>query len=194
MNKYEKSVLDLLAYTEGTLGVSQNGYNVTVNYYKIVGWTDDTNIAHGNLNWKQKIGKLKKKTGEYVTLYSTAAGRYQYIYKSWVAINGKNIPMTKVNQDKAAIKSINNRLKQTDLESRSVKLNELEDKEKFFIFLNKIAREWASIPLSKTFIVEGKKVYKGSSYYSSDGVNTAKKTPDILYDVFIKALKIYENK
>lgn len=182
LNRYEKSVLDLIAYAEGTLGVSQNGYDVTVNYFKIVGWTENTNIVHGNLNWIQKVGNIE----------STASGRYQYKYETWVGINNKkNLPMTKKNQDNAAIKSVKNRLKQRDLEKRDVSLGELENKGKFNIFLNKIAREWASIPLTKDFTVDGIKRFSGSSYYASDKTNKSKDSPEVLYDVFLKALSKY---
>jgi len=47
MTKFEKALLDVIAFTEGTLGVSQNGYDVVVGFYRIIGWTEDTSIVHG---------------------------------------------------------------------------------------------------------------------------------------------------
>lgn len=183
MNKYEKAILDLIAYTEGTLGVSQNGYDVLVGYYKINGWENNTDIVHGKDNWAKVFSNGLK---------STAAGRYQFIYKTWVSINGKtNKPMTKDNQDVGAMYLVNKRLKQTDLETRSVSIENLANKDDFDIFLNKIAREWASIPLSKTFVVDGKYKYAGSSYYSSDGVNNSKDSPSELHEIYKEALSLY---
>jgi len=122
---------------------------------------------------------------------STAAGRYQFLGSTWKSVNGGNVPMTKDNQDKAAIKKINQRIRQTDLEGRSVKINQLVDRNKFDIMLNKLAREWASLPLSKTFTVNGVKRFAGSSYYSADGVNKSKHTPARLHEIYLEALNLY---
>jgi len=189
MTKYEKALLDLIAYTEGTLGVSNNGYDVTVGFYKIVGWEPNTNIIHGLNNWRRKIGNI----------YSTAAGRYQFLGSTWTGRwvggtktkKGENVPMTKENQDSAALWLINKRLKQTFLESTSITTNQITNKTNFYIVLQKLAPEWASIPLTKTVTVKGVKHYAGSSYYASDGTNKTKHTPDNLWKIYQKALALY---
>ena len=92
MTKEEKALLDTLAYCEGTLGVSNNGYDVVVGYNRIIaGWTKDTNIVHGGRDWYDK------------STNSTAAGRYQFVYDTWVGNDKKNLPMTKENQDQRGL-------------------------------------------------------------------------------------------
>lgn len=101
MTRGEKAFLDVIAYAEGTLGISNNGYDVLVNPNpkkgaKIIkGWTVNTDIVHGLNKWLVTIGSVK----------STAAGRYQFIGTTWVELNNnKNVPINKANQDKTAIK------------------------------------------------------------------------------------------
>lgn len=92
LTNIEKAFLDTIAYVEGTLGVSKNGYDVAVGFNRIVGWTENTSINHGHQKWLNKSQN------------STAAGRYQFTYDTWIDCNGKvNKPMTKTNQDQAAI-------------------------------------------------------------------------------------------
>ena len=45
--KHYKAMLDTIAYTEGTLGVSQNGYDILFNLYTITGWSPNCNFGHG---------------------------------------------------------------------------------------------------------------------------------------------------
>jgi muramidase (phage lysozyme) len=190
MTKYEKALLDLIAYTEGTLGVSQNGYDVAINFHTIIGWTENTTIVHGEKAWRKPVGNIN----------SSAAGRYQILGKTWrggwvggtESKPGPNKPMTKDNQDAAALWLINKRLKNTNIDSRSVTTSELENRAKFDIALQKLAPEWASLPLTKTFTsLNGNIHFAGSSYYASDGTNKADHSPDDLYRVFKKALALY---
>lgn len=134
MTKEEKTFLDVLAYAEGTLGVSNNGYDVLVNDTPslgsriILGWTEDTSIQHGLSNWKVKVGSV----------YSTAAGRYQFIGSSWIQFNDHiNAPMTKINQDKAALKY----LKKILGNSYNFKINSEDDMR---IVADKIKNVWSS--------------------------------------------------
>jgi muramidase (phage lysozyme) len=179
MTAKEKAILDVIAYSEGTLGASQNGYDIIVTFKKIVGWTPDTNIIHGNNDWIQDFGSGK----------STAAGRYQFLGSTWKSINGgKNVPMNKDNQDQACLKLINNRLKSKVIDKRSVTIEELDKKESFDIFLQKCAPEWASLPLTKDIPSKGKKA--GNGYYSKQG---GKHTSTKLFEIFTKAYNIYKN-
>lgn len=187
MTKYEKALLDLLAYTEGTLGVSNNGYDVAVGFHLIIGWTENTNIVHGQSDWYNKATN------------STAAGRYQFLGSTWTGSwiggtktkKGQNVAMTKSNQDIAALFLINRALKRTGIDSRSVTTGELGNRTKFNIALQKIASTWASIPLTKDVTVNGTKHFAGSSYYSSDGVNKSRHTPSSLWKVYNQALALY---
>jgi muramidase (phage lysozyme) len=180
LTKYEKAALDLIAYTEGTLGVSNNGYDVTGGHRKIVGWDENTSIIHNGKEWYL------------ASINSSVAGRYQFKKDTWMEVNGgNNLPLTKNNQDLGGAKLLAKRLRQTDLESRSVSLSNISDQSDFDIFLNKIAREWASIPLTKTFKTGSKTRYSGSSYYADDGINKTRHTPSELYIVFKKALQEY---
>jgi len=190
MTKYEKALLDLIAYTEGTLGVSQNGYDVAINFHLIVGWTENTTIVHGEQAWRKKVGGIT----------SSAAGRYQILGKTWVggwtggskSKKGQNVPMTKDNQDIAALWLINRRLKSTNVDKRTVTTDELNNRTKFDIALQKLAPEWASLPLTKTFTsLNGKLHYAGSSYYASDGTNKSHHSSDDLFRVYKKALALY---
>lgn len=104
MTRYEKAFLDTVAWAEGTLGVSNNGYDVLVNDNArlgsriVVGWTPNTEIVHGLGAWAVNVGSVK----------STAAGRYQFIGSTWVELNGNvNVPITKENQDASALKKLN---------------------------------------------------------------------------------------
>jgi len=136
MTNIEKALLDTIAYAEGTLGVSNNGYDVVVTFKVINGWTEDTKIVHGDGDWRQK------------EVNSNAAGRYQFLGSTWKGnMNGrKNAPMTKDNQDKGALFLINYRLKNTNLDTRPLTISEITTKEKFTIFFNKCTTEWTSFP------------------------------------------------
>lgn len=119
MTKEEKTFLDLLSFTEGTFGVSNNGYDVLLNdgkekgYSRVMkGWTETNAPEHKGKEWYVK------------SLDSTAAGRYQFIFGTWVSLNGDiNAPMTKVNQDAAALKY----LKKIFGSSYDFKINSVSD-------------------------------------------------------------------
>jgi muramidase (phage lysozyme) len=94
----EKAFLDTLSFAEGTLGIGNNGYDVLLNTgggksRLINKWTADTTINHQLNDWR--VEKLD----------SNAAGRYQFIGSTWIEMNNNvNKPMTKDNQDIAALK------------------------------------------------------------------------------------------
>jgi len=187
MTNKEKALLDLIAYAEGTLGVSQNGYDVAVGYRIILGWDPNTKIVHGGSKWYHKQTN------------STAAGRYQFKGSTWMGNwiggtkkkEGQNVPMTKENQDAAALWLIKNKLKSYYIDKRDVTIEELDNKNKFNIALQKLASTWASLPLTKTVTIKGVTRYVGSSYYANDGVNKSKLTAEHLWEIYNKALNLY---
>jgi muramidase (phage lysozyme) len=174
MTREDKAILDMLAYAEGTLGVSNNGYDVVVGSKRVIaGWTKDTNIVHGGNDWYSKSSN------------STAAGRYQFIYGTWIGNNKINKPMTAANQDAKALELINNRASSVNKTILSSNRNEFDK------LLQKLSLEWASLPLTTTITDKEGKVHKaGSSYYSSDGINKSK-SADKLYEIFKLALSYY---
>lgn len=123
MTNIEKAFLDTIAYVEGTLGVSKNGYDVSVGFNRIVGWTEDTKIVHGNQEW------LNRK------LNSTATGRYQFTYKTWLGCNNMvNKPMNKVNQDMAALFLLNDR------KPKNLIISTISNKNNFEILVNELKK------------------------------------------------------
>lgn len=181
MTKEEKALLDMLAYCEGTLGVSNNGYDVVVGSKRVIaGWTKDTDIVHGGNNWYDKATD------------STAAGRYQFLYTTWCGGTknkpGPNLPMTKENQDKKGLELINNVIGNIDK-------TKLTNKAIFDQALNKMCRVWASIPVTATITDNYPKpntVHKvGYSYYEKDGINKARLTSDKIFEIYKLALSKY---
>jgi hypothetical protein len=152
-NKYEKAILDIIAYAEGTMLTGENnGYDILFGDYTIVGWTKDTTINHRcvvsqgcvDKSWRQYGGK--NKSGEDV--YTTAAGRYQVIGPTWAKTTkdlklGENAPMTTKNQDLVAIKLLKGRgVTQQILEDASKSL------EGFKVLSTKIQDEWEAFKRS----------------------------------------------
>jgi len=180
MTKEEKALLDTIAYCEGTLGVSNNGYDVIVTYKIIAGWTENTDIQHGGSNWYQKSAN------------SNAAGRYQFLYTTWLGGTENkprpNLPMTKQNQDKRALEIINSVMKDIDK-------TQLTNKSIFDKALNKLCKQWASIPVTADIIDNYPKpntLHKaGKSYYAGDGVNSTKYTSDKIFEIYKLALTKY---
>jgi muramidase (phage lysozyme) len=115
--KHFKAMLDTLAYTEGTLGVSNNGYDLLFNNYTIVGWVDNVDFGHQGDTWLITSNNYS----------TTAAGRYQFLATTWYDMSQRvkdelklpklstpiiyeknsynyNAPFNKVNQDYLAYK------------------------------------------------------------------------------------------
>jgi muramidase (phage lysozyme) len=155
MTKYEKAMLDTIAYAEGTLGVSQNGYDVLVGFPTIVGWTDNTTIRHRCVKPTSHLTstKIKEKGGvvcedeswDNKSLNSTAAGRYQFLGSSWATTTEKldlgfNAPMTKDNQNKAALRAIKKKRKVTETQLK----NAYSSFADFEVVREKLKNEWTS--------------------------------------------------
>lgn len=175
MTREDKAILDMLAYAEGTLGVSNNGYDVVVGSKRVIaGWTKDTTIVHGGSAWHSKASN------------SNAAGRYQFMYNTWTN-DGKsgNKPMTAANQDARAMELIN---------SKTSKVNKTilsTDRNEFNKLLQKLCTTWASLPVTTSITdSEGNVHAAGKSYYSKDGINKSN-SADKLYEIFKLALSKY---
>ena len=129
-SKYYKAMLETLAYTEGTLGVSQNGYDILFNNFIIKGWNPDCEFGHGGNKWLQKINKKGDKT--------SAAGRYQFTSETWFGLSKHNesvlglkklstpisyggntyeynAPFNKTNQDYFGYKLLSSKVSENDL-------------------------------------------------------------------------------
>ena len=159
----EKTILDTIAYFEGTIGRSQNGYDLLFGGTKVMsGWSTDTTIRHRcikeygtvtkkviedngytvcqDTSWEGKTSKGKT---------TTAAGRYQYLGYSWANTTKKlglgfNAPMTKENQNKAAIRGVKVKRKVTEQELK----NALDSLANFKIVAEKLKEEWTSFKAS----------------------------------------------
>lgn len=115
-----KALLDTIAYAEGTRGYSQDGYNVLYSY---------KTVSDCNRHPDKVIC-----SGAYC---SSAAGRYQFLTKTW---NGLKLPNFRPeNQTKGAMTLISWR-KGTVPEGRAMTATE------FANLMNKISYEWASLP------------------------------------------------
>jgi len=198
LTKLEKTILDTISYYEGTIGKSANGYDILFGGKKIMnGWTvDTTEIRHRCIYPKGSVDKEKiekegfsvcedptwkdtfTKNGE--TKSSTAAGRYQYLGYSWASATEKlnlgfNAPMTKENQNKAALRGVKQKRKVTETELK----NALTSLSNFKIVLEKLKNEWTSMKgaLSGSYhktVEQGWEFYKGAyeKYNSGGGTNT----------------------
>jgi len=108
----QRAFLDLIAYCEGTIGRSANGYDLLFGTKKMMnGWEADTNqIRHryviDKLNYVA-TPSLKIQDPTWIDDGSTAAGRYQFLGWVWASetkrkFNDENAYMTKDNQDNLA--------------------------------------------------------------------------------------------
>jgi len=83
-----KAFLDMIARAEGTFGVGDNGYNILYGYGRFSDYSKHPNKLVKSGGWS-----------------STAAGRYQFLYKTWNPIRISNgLPDFNHNsQDTAAV-------------------------------------------------------------------------------------------
>ena len=119
LTNLEKTLLDTISYFEGTIGRSQNGYDLLFGGTKVMeGWQPNTTkIRHrciipttyltkeiieekGFTVCQDETWRGKTRNGT----TTTAAGRYQWIGSSWWEVTtkaglGSNAPMSKNNQN-----------------------------------------------------------------------------------------------
>lgn len=152
MTILESTLLDTIAYFEGTIGRSANGYDVLLGYKIMNGWDVNTEFGHQcifalSTGCKDKSWYIEKNSaGEIVN--SSAAGRYQFVGTTWNSLSKKlrnvdNAPMTKENQDEFGLNLVKSRgVKEDDLEKA------LQSLDNFKSMLKKMENEWASFKLS----------------------------------------------
>lgn len=134
LKRVEKAFLDVIAYAEGTSNVSQNGYDVALGDYLIVGYTKDTlDIPHGNKNW------LKESKS------SSAAGRYQFVGTTWSNLKGGNKAFSSTNQDIRAKDLVRSQTGSLNIDNiiNPDKPNGF-DKEYFYNIIEKLKPTWTS--------------------------------------------------
>jgi len=122
MNQNQKAFLDMIAVSEGTSKLGDNGYNV------IVGG------ALFNDYSKHPNAKVFIKS---INNYSTAAGRYQLLYKYWIAycIRLKLNDFSPITQDIIALQQIKECKAIDDINNGN-----------FEEAIKKCSRIWASLP------------------------------------------------
>lgn len=116
----EKALLNTIAFTEGTAGHGQDGYNVTFGYHYF------TSCAHHP--------HLRVSSGGYT---SDAAGRYQFLSTTW---SGLGLPSFHPdNQDRGAMRLVTRR------GARVPSYRALSATE-FVNVMDRVSYEWASLP------------------------------------------------
>lgn len=116
-----RALLDTIAWAEGTRGRGSDGYNVIVGYK----YAQECN-RHPN-----RLIRLSS------TLSSTAAGRYQFLTRTW---NGLGLASFKPdNQDRGGLKLVARRGVKVPVD-RAMTATELTNA------LSKLSYEWASLP------------------------------------------------
>lgn len=192
LTNLQKTILDTIAYFEGTIGKSQNGYDILFGGKKVMnGWTPDTTeIRHrcikpfGTLT-KEKIEKAgyticQDRTWEGTVtstgVKTTAAGRYQYLGWAWFDSTSRaklpgievNAPMSKDNQDRIAIWGVERKgVTENDLKKG---LNSLAE---FKALIKKLEKKWESFERSLN--------------------NDYHKTPEMGWEFYKGAYDIYKN-
>lgn len=115
-----RALLDTIAFTEGTRGRGQNGYNVTFAYHYF------SSCAHHP--------NLRICAGGYC---STAAGRYQFLTTTWGGLGYSNFGPA--NQDRGGMKLVSRR-------GANVPTGRAMTATEFANTMNRISYEWASLP------------------------------------------------
>jgi len=183
-SKEGKALLDVIAFTEGTAGVGQNGYDVVVSFKQIADWNPNYTFGHADSNWYQKSAN------------STAAGRYQFLGSTWKSVSKKlldssNAPFNKKNQDLFGAYLIYKRTKSSQSFSKGkhagIKIPKPPalsslTQSNFPQLLDALAPEWASFPFSQK---------GGKGFYAGQNTNPKKNNASKLWGLYQKALAKY---
>lgn len=160
-----KSLLDVISFMEGTLGVSQNGYDVCFGGVLVKNWTPNYKLGHPNIVQTAKGVK------------TSACGRYQFLYSTWKGL--PNSTFDKNGQDLNGGVLVKRRVTTAMYNGMENYFKTIEGACQVFA---KIAPEWASFP-------------NGSSPYTyySDALNKGKSryTQEQIRDLFLKAYSLY---
>lgn len=159
LTRVEKAMLDTIAYAEGTSGVSENGYNVALEFRLIKGWDSNTKYGHGLGDWFGTTASTKN---------SSAAGRYQLTAQSWTnrngdAQSGNNKPFTEYNQDIECKNLI--RVRTGSLNVDNIVSNNSYDSVYFNNVIEKLKPTWTSFKVvdKSTLLDVFKKAYESYS-------------------------------
>lgn len=173
----QRPLLDTIAYAEGTAGVGNNGYDILVTFVVLENWSLNYTLGHPNRSIfvSSAIGN------------SNAAGRYQYLYSTWLDRNNQqNVLFTKENQDKTAAATLTFKgiTDQVSLAAYNIAKKQIADNKidvaanpSFLAFLDATYKVWASLPSSA-----------GARGYQNQG---GKYTAQEIYQVYIEAVKKY---
>jgi len=170
---YARPILDMLSYSEGTAGFSKE-YNVVVTFKIIDEWQEAYEKGHPKIS----VYVGRDSTGK--DLYSNAAGRYQFLYSTWVGINKGNLAFSKINQDNSAYNLISDKVDDSILKKAYDKAKQNEsysNNVEFKNILDSLHKTWASIPNSV-----GRYGYAGQ---------IGNKTPEYYYNVYLYAVSKY---
>ena len=147
MTLLEATLLDTIAYFEGTIGRSANGYDVLFGGKVMNGWKSNTTIVHRCV-FSSSDGCIDKSWYN-KNKDSTAAGRYQFVGKTWGSVSKKlknvdNAPMTKENQDEFGLYLATKvrKVNENDLQKA------LQSLDGFKSMLKKMENEWESFKRS----------------------------------------------
>ena len=128
--------LDMLAYAEGTtLFGGEDGYNVLVGGKTFDSYADHPRI-YVKLSFRPRAPTLATPK-EKITLTSSAAGRYQFLARTWDALKAKLAlkDFGPLSQDKAAIQLIRERKALLDVRTGDIRTA-----------IGKCRNIWASLP------------------------------------------------
>lgn len=141
-----RAFLDMIAYSEGTKGVGDDGYNQLFGYSTFDSYADHP----------RKYIPFRNTT-------TSAAGRYQILARTWDGVRGKlGLPdFSPASQDAAAVELIRERGALGDVQAgRTVQA------------INKVAKVWASLPGAGYNQPERKLSALLSAYASAGGQTT----------------------
>jgi len=206
-SKYYKAMLDTIAFTEGTLGVSQNGYDVLFNFYTIDGWSPDCKFGHKGNDWLVNAGGYS----------SSGAGRYAFLSFVWWESSGKyatemgltkltepltyknikyyyNAPFNKANQDYLGYKLVSKKVSEAELITSSKSATDFSN----MLAKSKLDCTWTSLARA---VPVGTDVKKRCGYKQAEPGKVVHKTicqptgctsgAEEVYTIFTKALAKY---